>query len=398
MVDMGDIDELSTIATMVLHCAEIAPACHPQEKDPPMSIALAVDAGFGMMKYAHRDGGRIRFASFPSVAVPTRARPDLPQINPGRRTTLVAYEGHTYSVGPDVRHELAGNDFGRDLTDSYYTSHIYHTLMRGALALMGETEIDVLVLGLPMDRFDYPELIESLEKHYTDRIDPGFNRSVKIHRVIIHPQPFGGYVGLGRHLNLINETFKRYPEARIDPLKSADAIRDLNVLVVDSGAYTLDWLFMSPTGPVRAASAAANNAGRHRVVRRLYDLVSSEIGRKPPISFLFDIDDAERNNKPLRLDGRIFDFNEPRFQALIEEAIEDSVQQMFEHLGGNADRIDLIAVVGGEPNHIARAIAKRRPMIPLFVAPSHGDLPSIYTNLAGFQEYAEAMVDALVEE
>ncbi len=356
-----------------------------------MSIALAIDAGFGMMKYSYRHNEQAAFACFPSVVLPTRARPNLPQISRARQTTLVEFEGRTYLVGPDIRHELAGNDFGRDLTDAYYQSPIYHALMRGALAFMGEKTIDVLVLGLPMDRFDFPDLISGLESHYTGRIDLGFGRTVDIRKVIIHPQPFGGYVGLGRYLSQINETLAKYPQAQIGPLNSPQAIRDLNVLVVDPGAYTLDWLFMSPTGPVRAASAAANNAGRHRVVRRLYDLICSEIGRKPPISLLFDIDDAERAGRTIRVDGRVFDFRDARFRVLIEEAVDDSVQQMFEHLGGNADRIDMIAVVGGEPNHVARSIAKRRPNIPLFVTPSSGNLPSIFTNLCGFQEYAEAI-------
>lgn len=358
---------------------------------------FAIDAGFGMMKFTHATPEGIGYASFPSVAVPTRTRPDLPQIMASRRTTMVEYEGHTYLIGPDARHELAGQDFGRDLTDGYYQSHVYHALMRGALAFIGEPVIDVLVLGLPMDRFDHPDLIEALKTHYQGNVQLGFNRQASIGQVIVHPQPFGGYVGLGKHIAAINAAAKRFPQAKLPTLRSPDDIRELNVLVVDSGAYTLDWLFMSPTGPVRSASAAANNAGRHRVVRRIYDQVCVEIGRKPPISFLFDIDEAERQKKPLRIDGRLFDFSETRYQLLIEEAVADSVQQMLEHLGSNIDRIDLIAVVGGEPNHVAQAISKRRPNVPLFVASHSPEFPSIYTNLAGFQEYAEAIAENLQE-
>lgn len=310
----------------------------------------------------------------------------------GRRTILVEYNNRHYVLGPDIKHELAANDFGRDLTDSYYQSDVYHALMRGALAIMGEPEIDVLVLGLPMDRFDYPALIKDLENHYTGQIQLGFDRSVNIKRVVIHPQPFGGYIGLGRHLDLINAAIQKYPQAQLPTLQSPADIRTLNVLVIDDGAYTLDWLFMTPTGPVRAASAAANNAGRHRAVRKLYDMVCAEIGRKLPISFLYDIDDAERLGHALRIDGRIFNFKESHYQAALEEAIEDSVQQMFEHLGGNIDRIDIIAVVGGgEPQHVANAIAKRRPSIPIFVAPTAGKHSSIFTNLSGFQDYAAAL-------
>lgn len=364
------------------------------QKTSASRVALSIDAGFGMTKYAYRSEGAVRFAAFPSVALPTRVRPSLPTVGPigTGKSVLVEVSGHTYMVGPDARYELAANEFGRDLTDQYYQSDTYHAVMRAALAFMGEPHIDVLVLGLPMDRFDTPAVVDSLSNHYQGQVDLGLGKRVTIERVIVHPQPFGGYLGLGRHLGAINEAIKNYPESGLEPLQSTEEILDLNVLIVDSGAYTLDWLMMGPSGPIRSASAAANNAGRHRVVRKLYDEVASELGRKPPVSFMFDIDEAERSGKPVRLDGRLFDFKQPRYQAIIEEAVKDSVQQMREHLGAKIDRVDLIAVVGGETSHVAKAIAHAHPNIPMFVAPSNGAIPSIYTNLAGFQEYAENVI------
>ena len=304
---------------------------------------------------------------------------------------LVEVNGRTYMVGPDARYELAAHELGRNLTEQYHQSDIYHAVMRAALAFMGEPRIDVLVLGLPMDRFDTPAAVESLSNHYQGQVELGLDKRVTIERVIVHPQPFGGYLGLGRHLDAINETIKNYPQSGLEPLKNPLEILNLHVLIVDSGAYTLDWLMMGPSGPIRSASAAANNAGRHRVVRKLYDDVSAKLGRKPPISFMLDIDEAERTGKPVRLGGRLFDFKEPHYQAIIEEAVEDSVQQMFEHLGSQIDRADLIAVVGGETSHVAKVIARAYPDIPMFVVPNNSAIPSIYTNLAGFQDYAESV-------
>lgn len=352
-----------------------------------------IDAGFSAMKFSRpsQDGSGVEFSHFPSIAIPTQPQAELPKINSGRDITLVQFGDHTYMVGPDAHYELAGSDFARDLTDGYYSSSTYHALMRGALALMGDEYIDVLVLGLPMDRFEYPEIAERLKKEYEGVIDLGFNRRVEIKNVVVHPQPFGGYVGLSQHVDGINSALEQYPDAQIAPLADAMELQNLNVLVVDTGAFTLDWLFMSPKGPVRAASSAANNAGRHRVIQRVYEQVCKEMSRKPPISYLLDIDNAERLGKPCRIDGRVFNFKDERFQNIILEAVDDSVQQMFAHLGGNADRIDLIAVVGGEPRHVAEAIKRRRPHIPLFVTPVDGKTPSIFTNLAGFQEYADAI-------
>jgi len=359
-----------------------------------MQVALSIDAGFGVTKFSHRpdrQSSKVAFSSFPSVAMQVQRTPNIHEITRGRRTALVEYKGNTYSIGPDAYHELAGNMFGRNLSGDYYTSDIYHALMRGALSFMDEKAIDVLVLGLPMDRFDYPDLIESLQKEYTGLVDIDSRRSIAIGQVIVHPQPFGGYIGLGRHINGINEAAKNYPHAKLPHLKSAQDILDLNVLIVDSGAYTLDWLFMKPSGYIRNASSAANNAGRHRIVRQLYDKIKSELAEAPPINLLFDIDEAERKKTPIRIKGRAFDLQEEKYQTLIRHAVDDSIRQMEEHIGANIHRVDLIAVVGGEPSHVSHAIQRKLPEIPLFVVPSGGEYPSIYANLSGFQEYAEQM-------
>jgi len=362
-----------------------------------MQVALSIDAGFGVTKFSYRPdrkSSEVAFGSFPSVAMQVQRMPNIPDISRGRRTTLVEYKGNTYSIGPDTHHELAGNMFGRNLSGDYYTSDIYHALMRGALSFMDEEVIDVLVLGLPMDRFDYPDLIESLQMEYTGEVHIDSQRSVIIKQVVVHPQPFGGYIGLGQYVKEINEASKKYPHAKLPHLKNAQDILDLNILIVDSGAYTLDWLFMKPSGHVRNASSAANNAGRHRIVRQLYDKIKSELAEAPPINLLFDIDEAERKKMAIRIKGRAFDLQEEKYQILIRNAVDDSIRQMEEHIGTNIHRVDLIAVVGGEPDHVSDAIQRKLPEIPLFVVPSSGDKPSIFANLSGFQEYAEQLAKA----
>ena len=116
-------------------------------------------------------------------------------------------------VGPDARHEQAAYEFGRDHTDQNHQSDTYHAVMRAALAFMGEPRIDVLVLGLPMDRLDTPSVVESLSSHYQGQIDLGLGKRVTIERVIVHPQPFGGYIGLGHHLDASTKPSRTTPKA-----------------------------------------------------------------------------------------------------------------------------------------------------------------------------------------
>lgn len=72
-------------------------------------------------------------------------------VGANRDVVHVVFNDREYLVGKEIRDEMIGNDFGRDMTDAYYDSAVYHSLMRGALIYMGEKRIDSLCLGLPMN-------------------------------------------------------------------------------------------------------------------------------------------------------------------------------------------------------------------------------------------------------
>lgn len=351
-------------------------------------ITHAIDLGFGLTKFTHGPESAKTFRAFPSVAVPARGRTST-GYGDGSGLKTVEFDGGTYLVGPDARRELAGNELGRDLTEDFYRSPVYHALMRGALAFMGESTIDILVLGLPMDRFENRSLVQSLKTQYEGEVSIAPGKTVDIERCEVHPQPFGGYLGLGRHLPAINAALTQYPDAGIGQIAKPADLAALNVLVVDTGSFTLDWLLMGgEKGPIRSASSAANNAGRHRVLRAIYDQLCRDLNRKPPISIMLEIDDAQRANKPLRIDGRAIDVAAPQYVRAARDAVEDSVQQMFEHLGSMLDRVDLVACVGGAPADVAGAIARRRPFLPLYT-PSPEQ--SVFMNLSGFADFAQSL-------
>jgi len=222
-------------------------------------VALAIDAGFGLVKFTRRssDGGA-ECDFFPSIALDAEAGEDNGADSGLRRDALnVEYDGRRYVVGKHVRDEMVANDFGRDMTDAYYDSRVYHALMRGALGYMGEERINTLVLGLPMHQYENKDRVNTLQDSYTGEIEISPGRSVQIDRAVVHPQPFGGYINLGSRLNEINAVLAQYPDSGIAALKSQKDLASLNVLIVDPGAYTLDWLLMTPTGANRKVSSAA---------------------------------------------------------------------------------------------------------------------------------------------
>jgi plasmid segregation protein ParM len=170
----------------------------------------------------------------------------------------------------------------------------------------------------------------------------------------------------------------------------------LNILIVDPGEYTLDWLLMTPAGPAGRVSSAASDAGRHRIVREVHKLISEKLGRPLGNSFFTDIDEALRvgKTKKLRVAGQVFDLTEESFQKAIEFAVEDPVRQLFAGLRGAEDRVDLVAVFGGSPVEVADALRKSRPNLPVYCpSDASGQDASLFANLRGFQEWAEE-VDA----
>ena len=365
-------------------------------------VPRAIDAGFGVIKFTRAKDpdlktskpGDVVCDSFLSMAIAV----DKLQIevdNSSRRDShLVSYGGESFEVGKGVVHNLVASDFGRDMTDKYYDSKVYHALMRGALASIDEPVITTLVLGLPMNHFENKERIAKLCSEYTGPIELGSGKTVNILKTIVHPQPMGGYLSLGHEIDGINEALKSYPKCGIEPLKGPADLQNLNVLVVDPGEFTLDWLMMTPSGPAQRVSNAISDAGRHRVLRDVHKMLSAEINRPLGVSFYTAIDEALRTKKPIRIGGLAYRLDTKEYQAIIDKAVEDPVRQLLEGLRGADDRVDLVAVLGGSPIEIADAIRRARPNLPLFV-PSEltGQRASMFANLRGFQEWA-AVVDA----
>lgn len=355
-------------------------------------IALAIDAGFGMVKFSTRDPktGDIRFDHFPSAAIdapPVADSDSLNSVGANRDVKKITYEGREYLVGHDVRHEMVGNDFGRDMTDAYYDSAVYHSLMRGALLYMNEPRIHTLCLGLPMNHHSTAGRVEKLINAYSGEIQLTADQSVTIDKVLVQPQPFGAYVSLGKRWKDINPVLV---SAGMDEIKKASDLREMTILIVDPGEYTLDWLVMQAGSPLMKVSNAIGDAGRHRVVRDVFKLIQEQLGRPLGTSYYADIDLSLRTGKKLRIAGRSFNLHDDEYQQVVRRSIDDPVRQLFEGLRGAEDRIDLAVVMGGAPDDVAAAIKRHKSWMPVYMEKSReGNDASIYGNLAGFQIWAE---------
>jgi plasmid segregation protein ParM len=356
-------------------------------------IVAAIDLGYGLTKFTRRnaDTGAVEYDLFPSVAFGVdRRRYELEE----RRSEIVkvvSYNGESFVVGPDVMSRAASSsDFGRHLDDKYYESAPYHALMRGALAYMEEDHIDVLVLGLPVSHFRDPAKPAALKKAYTGKVSLDGERSVVIDKVVVRPQPMGGFYSLDRQIDDINATIARFPQSGLKPLVDWNQLVDtMTVVTVDPGEYTLDWLLVNHGKPNTDVSGAAGDAGRHRVMTSVKEHLEAKLGRAIAPTNLNRLNNSLRTGAVFKLDGRAIDMKDPEILAAARRAVRDPVSIMMNGIKGAWDIIDMVVMVGGHPSHYAEEIAERMPDMPIYV-PKH----SVFSNVEGLQLIGEGIAQA----
>ncbi|MDP9043657.1 MAG: hypothetical protein M3O01_02510 [Pseudomonadota bacterium] len=348
-------------------------------------VVRAIDVGFGLVKFSVRAGDGIRFMNFPAMAIPADVSA-VQSLGTRRRDTFdIPVNGADFEVGRDVGLAQSGGNFGRDVTDEFYRSNIYEALTKGALRYMaesGDTTIDVLVLGLPVNQYNDSKRRDYLKSRYQGDLDLGGGKQVHVGKVIVQAQPMGGYAALDDYLSELNATIVQTGGA-LTPLPDGDALDELAVLMVDPGEHTLDWLLIQQGTINPRASGAASDAGRHRVVRSVQDSLSAAIGRPLGPAVMPRINEALRRGQPVKLSGVAHDLHV--YHPIVQSVVEDSINRMIDGLRDAHEIIDLMVIVGGHPEHYRDVLAKRFPAIPVFVIPD-----SMEANVRGFQMIGEA--------
>ncbi|MEW6706432.1 MAG: hypothetical protein AB1430_16415 [Pseudomonadota bacterium] len=365
---------------------------HKEPKDQPDAapsaspVVRAIDVGFGLVKFSLPAEGGVTFSSFPSMAIPADVSA-VRSLSTRRRDTFDVPAGGTqYEVGRDVGLAQAGGGFGRDLTDEFYRSPIYEAVTKGALRYMaeaGDTAIDLLVLGLPVNQYNDAKRRDHLRQTYEGVVDLGDGGRIEVRKVVVQAQPMGGYAALEEHLDGLNQEIRDTGGA-LQPLASADELDELAVLMVDPGEHTLDWLLIQQGSINPRASGAASDAGRHRVIRAVQDSLAADVGRPLGPAVAPRINEALRLKQPVKLSGVAHDLT--KYEPQIMSVVEDSINRMIDGLRDAHEIIDLIVLVGGHPRRYRDVLKRRFPAIPVFVMPE-----PMAANVRGFQMIGEAM-------
>lgn len=292
-------------------------------------IVRAVDCGYGYTKFTLNDGitgEGIAVQSFPSIAIPS--------INQGQqfvesaRNTIrvVVGKNSAYEVGHGVT-ALMDPHYSRQLDLKYAESSAYLALTLGAVHYMNVSAIDLLVVGLPVKNFTYaaPILKERLRRTH---VLP--TKEVEIKDVLVIPQPVGGMVDFAVQSD------------------SVQALQDQNVLIIDPGYFTLDWVIAKGMVVNWNRSGAVTDAGMAAFLRKTFDQITSQFQKQfvaeATESNLIRLDDAIRNKHDYRLHGK--SINVEQFASARVTVMKDGLRKLMTSVVDISD-VDSIVLVGG---------------------------------------------------
>lgn len=325
----------------------------------------AIDVGYGNTKYvSYRNGHSIQCSLFPSLT-PRAAGIDLAGDLMRRRDTLrVLVDGLWYEVGPDAVKAQNGREAGRLLKADYCLSSQYRALVYGALASMHVTELDVLVLGLPVSTWNAYRA--RLAEAYTGEFQVTGELRVKIHRCLVVPQPLGGFYDHAVSAGLFNS------------MKA-----EMN-MIIDPGYCTLDWLLADGTTTIDARSGAVQNGGMAEVLRDVVALVAQDAQCSvEEVGSVDRIDTALRTGRPLKVFGKELQRDVREYIALAQRKAEDPLRKLLASVGSAGD-IDNVILVGGGSHIYADLIRREFPRNNVITVSD-----SVHANTRGFQIVGE---------
>lgn len=331
-------------------------------------IVRSVDVGYGYTKFVlgRTPQGDYVCESFPSVVAFAQKKTLGGGFFAERSTLTVLHNGVEYEVGPDVL--LATSAYGsRNLDLGYVQTDTYQILLKGALKRIGLPRIDVLVLGAPVATYDQAR--EYLRRAFSGRIALDRAQEVVVGKVLVLPQPLGGYAWHGH----VSGSYSR--------------IRGQLNLLIDPGYFTLDWLVARGT-TIAPARSGSHPAGMSALVRAIASEISRETGEEVTSLLLWEsIERALYAEEPLHLDGRPYDLT--RHLGAVNQLLAQAAEVLASRVGDAKD-IQNVILVGG-PARLYEPALKRA---------LHGKLIQIaqdpqFANVKGFQRVGEDIAERL---
>lgn len=323
-------------------------------------VVRALDLGSGWAKLNRLNAeDKLEYFSFPSLA-PRHSGRDLSMSVLGKRDTVVVnVEGTLYEVGPDSG-DVDNNDSTRNLNDQFIHTDQYKAVLYGALHYMGEKEIDLLVVGLPLTTIHRAAELKEICKG-THKLNE--TSTVTVKDVLVLAQPLGGLY---------------YCLSQAKHRSEFEGLSSERNLIIDPGYLTFDFL-VTNGAKINDTRSGAHPGGVSKVLRAICESLSNKFGVK--YDNLSAVDNALTRRR-IKINGKAEDLLE--HIKFAKPSIEGSVNYLRNVAGDGAD-IDNIILLGGGQHIFAKTISNYYKDHTLYVL---GDAQ--YANVKGFQAAGEA--------
>lgn len=296
------------------------------------TVKAGLDIGYGTLDgvCTNSDGSKKPFTfNMPSLVSESMADEFEVEGSVLRKRNIerVPVNDRFYNVGEDA------GDTIKELNDDYIHSDHYMALFLAGLQRFKQKRIDHLVTGLPV--FQYTKLHEQLKAKLegTHRIQNG--QSVEVRQVSVVPQPLGSLIEHCVRKNVSNP-------------------RSLNVVVVDPGHYSFDWLVIRNGAAVLAQSGSLNEGVGH-VLNVISELIAVERDGDSPSHTKIDAALQTRDQivtmygKPIRL--------KPYLNKAMQIQSDKAIRKMKNAIKNFQD-IDTFILTGGGAELYAPYIKK----------------------------------------
>lgn len=252
-----------------------------------------------------------------------------------------------------------GESYTRTLHKDYTDTVNYKALFHSALLLSSVPEIDVLVTGLPVNQFLDPKNRKELQAQLEGNHQVTRKKEVKVKKVVVVPQPFGGYM---EYINKCPEMLNR------------------KILVFDPGFFSIDWALISKCNVDPSVLGTSVNAVS-ALFEKASHIISQEYGGNVSID---QIEDAVINQSSVYLFGDEIEL-EPILRKAANLLQENIVNQIKATLRSSKSDIDIVLMVGGGAKMFESVIRETCPKSKL-VNLEHAHL----SNAQGFWDIAAA--------
>lgn len=298
----------------------------------------AIDIGYFSTKTASKAGHQIAVMSFPSITSNVNA----PQIVSAGMSALsgvtVKIDEMNYFVGPDAALQMKGRQ-SRTVTDKFVSTNEYKAFFKGALHyilrdykdfISGASIVVIkrLVLGLPLNTYDAmrDELRRCFEgDHKVPNID-GKEIVVRVKSITVIPQPQGAMINSG---------------AKLPPNQMKDYYSQ-NLLIIDLGGGTCDWL-LSNDRKVVSSRSGAYQKGVLACVFAICEAINKEYATDAMV--IQRIDEALRNGREsFKLGG--VEYKTSAYITHANQVLVECLNQVLSSVGSLVS-VDHIIFTGG---------------------------------------------------